>query len=284
MRNVLVIGNCQAQFLEGMFSIAGSNSVMPMGPNFMLTDADRDSVQNKLDAAAYIFIQRTADDYHLEWLRSSSVAATYTGKTFIWPNIYFDGYFPNTRYVYLDGWGKLQGPLEDYHLTPILDAYRSSLNPRQALNYLHENQYSFLDPFAESLNNLRDREKTCMVPISDHVEGEIYKSKCFYTPNHPRTSILVEMAKRLADVAGIHFDVGKAVTWPYHLEKIDLPVFDWIVKKYQLNFRNLEKYKGCKIDGIGNYKLLLGESKCYTPEELIEQYYGLYRAVFLSGI
>jgi hypothetical protein len=275
---IVIIGNCQAQFLEGLFTAAGTLEVDRVAPNFELTEAARDAVSDKLTQASVIFIQRTADDFGLEWLRSRNVFAAHEGKTWIWPNVYFDGYFPNTRYVYLNKWGKLQSPLEDYHLTPVLDAWKAGQTAAQAVAWLKENPCGTWDPFETSLSNLRDREKDCTVLISDHLETAIHKSKCFYTPNHPHTVLLVEMARRLAASADIPFDTSKALSWSYHLDRIDLPVFEWISKRYHLGFEQPVLYKGRDVEEIGDHRLKLGETRYYTSEEVVDAFYRVYQA------
>ncbi|MDR3717588.1 MAG: WcbI family polysaccharide biosynthesis putative acetyltransferase [Bryobacteraceae bacterium] len=278
MAKIVIIGNCQAQFLEGLFSTAGTLEVDRVPPNFELTETARDALLGKLAAASAIFIQRTSDDFGLEWLRSSSVAAAHAGKVLVWPNIYFDGYFPNTRYVYLNKWGKLQSPLEDYHLTPVLEAWKAGQTVEQATSRLKEAPCGTPDPFEASLGHLRDREKDCTVLISDHMETAVHLSKCFYTPNHPHTPLLVEMARRLATAADIPFDTAKAASWSYHLDRIDLPVFDWVVKRYQLGFGPPGLYKGRSVEKIGDYRLSLGETKYYTSEEVVDAFYRVYQA------
>lgn len=277
MKTIVIIGNCQAQYLEGLFGIGSELIVDSLPPNFTLTDADRDGVTRKLENASVILIQRTAEEFHLEWLRSRPVAERYAGKTWIWPNIYFDGYFPNTRYVYLPA-GKLQGPLDDYHLTPVLQAWKDRHGLEQALIRLHEDPCGTLEPFAVSLQNLRDREQDCTVTISDYVEQEIYKSKCFYTPNHPHTYLLVELARRLAEAAHLNVDMTKMSTWPYKLDKIELPVFQWVAKKYGLHFATSSLYKGLNVKAIDGAKITLGDMKTYASEALVGQFYDIYRS------
>lgn len=278
MVKIVVIGNCQAQFLEGIFLAGGGVAVDKVEPNFTLTQSSREQVEPKLASADFIFIQRTSDDFHLEWLRSRLVADKYAGKTWIWPNIYFDGYYPETRYIYLAGGGKLQSPLEDYHLTPILNAFKAGETSQQAVARLREDPCGNPDPFNASLGNLRNREEGCTILISDYVATEVFKSKSFYTPNHPQTHFLVEMARRLSEAAGLNFDVAKALNWKYRLDKIDIPVFDWIVKKYDLTFPNLSKFKGLSVTAIEGRNVTLGGETLYETEELVEIYYQIYQA------
>ncbi|MFC4168358.1 WcbI family polysaccharide biosynthesis putative acetyltransferase [Teichococcus aestuarii] len=277
MSHIVIVGNCQAQFLEGIFAIAGTVPVEKLAPNFTLTDADRDHVLEKLDAASFIFFQRTADEFKQEWLRSRWITERYAGKSLIWPNVYFDGYFPGTRYIYNSS-GKLQSPLDEYHLAPVLQAWKEGQDEAQALKRLHEDTCGTPDPFAASLQNLRDRERDCSIPMSDFIEREIYKTKCFYTPNHPHTYVLVELAKRLAEAANVPLNVEKALTWPYHLDRIDLPVFHWIEQKYKLSFSGRGLYKGVSIDAIEGARVTVGAPCIYDPQTLVQKFYSIYRA------
>ncbi len=280
MPGVVVVGNCQAQFLEGLFSVAGALEVDRIPPNFLLSEKDQEAVLNKLSNANYIFIQRTADDFHLEWLRSRSVLTSYAEKTVVWPNIYFDGYFPNTRYIYLNQWGKLQSPLEDYHLTPISEAWQAGQTVSQAVARLKEDYSGSSNPFEDSLEQLRNREKDCTIRISDFLEDVIYKRRCFYTPNHPHTELLIEMASRLAADAKMPFDSEKALSWSYKLDKIDIPTFAWVKTRYGLAFDANALYKGRIIENIADYRVGLGDSRLYNEPELVEACYRIYEIAF----
>ncbi|MBB5372749.1 WcbI family polysaccharide biosynthesis putative acetyltransferase [Acidocella aromatica] len=275
---VVVIGNCQAQFIEGMFSVASTLDVERVSPNFLLSENDREDVLGKIENALVVFVQRTADDFRLEWIRSQSILASYPEKTFVWPNIYFDGYFPNTRYVYLNQWGKLQSPLEDYHLTPVFEAWKAGQTVAQAVVQLKEGFCGGDDPFEASLGQLRDREKDCMICISDFLERVIYQQRCFYTPNHPHTELLIEMARRLAFAAKMPFDLSKASSGAYKLDRIDIPTFEWIRARYSLAFDAVPLYKGRIVEKIADYKVVLGDSCLYNEVELIEAFYRVYEA------
>lgn len=246
-------------------------------PNFTLTDRDKEYIGRKLDAARYIFIQRTSDDFHLEWLQSSKVAASYPNKTWIWPNIYFDGYFPRTRYIYLQGGGKLLSPLDEYHLHPIVEAFKAGRSLEYATQQL-KSDASGIDPLEESLGRLRAREQDCTVHISDYISDQVVKSKCFYTPNHPHTALLVEMAKRLAEAAGLPFDMTKAAASPYKLDKIDIAPFPWIAQRGALGFEPPKMSKGVDVTNVNGAQVTLGGSHDYGLEELVEVFYKIYRA------
>jgi hypothetical protein len=123
---VVVFGNCQAQLLESLIETAcPGTTIDKVPPVFVLTDADQDLIGSKLQSADVIFAQRISDDYHLGWARTREIKATYGEKVVSWPNIYFDGYFPDVRYLYLGGWNKVQSPLEDYHLDSVIACFKA---------------------------------------------------------------------------------------------------------------------------------------------------------------
>ena len=125
-KTVIVLGNCQAQMLEGIISQASHDvAVMRLPPVFELTEQDRPTIIAAFEKADYIFAQRVSEDYHLEWVRPSYLRGTFPHKTLIWPNLYFDGYFPDAQYMYRAPYGKLQGPLDDYHLRRVFEAHKA---------------------------------------------------------------------------------------------------------------------------------------------------------------
>jgi hypothetical protein len=64
-------------------------------------------------------MQRVSNEFDIDWIASSRVREAFGDKVTVWPNIYFDGYFPGVQYVYLAHWGKLLSPLGEYHFEQI---------------------------------------------------------------------------------------------------------------------------------------------------------------------
>lgn len=280
MKKMVIIGNCQAQMLEGIFLSTKKYSVSRLKPVFQMTEADRSHTMKIIDEADIVFSQRVSKEYHLEWVRGSFLKEIIKERCIIYPNIYFDGYFPGSRYIYLEKGGKVNSPLEDYHFDEVLKLYRGGVSVSATLVQLEELPRSSEDPFENSIRQLRSREEDCDVQISDEIQRAVFDRQCFYTPNHPDNQLLTILAERLANAANLEFDFSKALTWPYRLDKIQIPPFPGIMRRYPVQFTSDLLYKGLTVTGIMQGKVYLGDTKLYNLKELIEQYYKIYDVVF----
>jgi hypothetical protein len=230
---VVVIGNCQAQMIESLIETAGLDvTVERFPPVFEMTEDHRITVTESFNRADVIYLQRVSKDYTLSWLRFDQVKALFPNKVLVWPNIYFSGYTPDVRYIYREHCGKLQGPLDDYHFGRIMTSYVEGVSKEQALSdFLNMTYAEDQNAFENSMSNLIDREVDVDVTISDYLQAEVKRQRCFYTPNHPHNSVLVEMTRRLVELTGLRFDVRLLKGFHYRLDKIDLPAYTQISKQ-----------------------------------------------------
>jgi Polysaccharide biosynthesis enzyme WcbI len=281
-KRIAVLGNCQAQMIEGLFLTASPGlEVDRLPPNFELGEAHRADISARLAQADIIFAQRVAADYPQAWLRTVELKAAFPGRVVSWPNIYFDGYSPDVQYVYLDGWGKLQSPLEDYHLARLIACHKAGRSAAEAMALLTSHEAdSAEDPFRDSLDRLRAREAETDIPISDFLEERVREQRCFYTPNHPYTIVLSEMCRRLAHAAGLAFDRTAAAGFGYDLDRIYLPAYPAVVRRYGLPFDRFQVYRGVDVISVGASVIQLGLARSYLPDELVERYYRIYDRAF----
>ena len=278
----MVLGNCQAQYVEGMIA-TGSRGVTieRVKPVFELLAADEASVAASFAAADVVFLQRVSEDYQLEWVRPSVVKARYPGKVVTWPNIYFDGYFPDARYIYLAPYGKLQGPLDDYHFGRVLAAHKAGAPVADAVRALIETELEGDErAFDASLANLRQRESGIDAIISDFLDEEVRRGQCFYTPNHPHNFVLVEMARRLMARAGIHFDVSPAQQFGFRLDKVRIPPYRPIARRMFSREPEPTLFQGLAVEAVSATTITLGAAAMMDPTQLIEQFYRVYDVSF----
>jgi Polysaccharide biosynthesis enzyme WcbI len=282
---VVVLGNCQAQMLEGMLGHAGQNvTVKRLPPVFELTEQDRPTVVAAFEKADHIFAQRVSDDYHLEWARPSHLRENFPHKALIWPNLYFDGYFPDAQYMYRAPYGKVQGPLDDYHLRRVFEAHKAGRTATSAVESIVRGDPKLdTNAFEKSFDQLTLREKDVDVIISDFVRSEVGRRRSFYTPNHPFNTLLVEMARRLADRVDLLFSMERAEAFPYSLDRIYIRTHPSIRASYSLPFSEPETYLGRKVETITPDTIQLGAEQHYTPAELVDEFYRLYDNVFANA-
>ncbi len=266
--------------LEGILSTGlPGYTVLRLPPVFELTDDNQDDVLSTLQQSDYIFSQRVAPDYQLKWVRPAWLKEAFPGKVAIWPNLYFDGYFPDVQYVYLQPYGKLQGPLDDYHLRRVLDAHKAGRSLASAIEEIVE-VVPAPDPFSTSIGQLTSREMDVDVRISDFLVNEVTRRRAFYTPNHPYNFVLIEMARRLASRAGLPLDQEAAERFDYRLDKIYIPVQPAIARSEGVTFVEEGTFRGRVVEAVTPSSIQLGLTKDYQTAEIVEEFYNLYDVVF----
>ena len=284
-KTVVVLGNCQAQMLEGIMAQAVHDiAVKRLPPVFELTEQDRPAIVAAFDKADHIFAQRVSEDYHLEWVRPSQLRERYPHKTLVWPNLYFDGYFPDAQYMYRAPYGKIQGPLDDYHLRRVFEAHKAGRTLASAIDSIVRGDARLdANAFEKSFDQLILRERDVDVPISDFIRSEVARRRSFYTPNHPSNVLLMEMARRLADRVDLLFSMERAGAFAYSLDQIYIPSYPSIRTLNSITFDEQDAYLGRTVEAITPDAIRLGAKRHYTPAELVEAFYRLYDVVFAAS-
>jgi hypothetical protein len=249
-----VMGNCQAQALEAWISVdAPSIQIDRLEPVWLIEERARTEIEIKFRSADLIFAQRLSDDYHLDFLRPTVLREKYGAKVYLWPNIYFDGYFPGIGYKYrLDG-SKVLGPLDEYHFDFIIDSHKKGISAEDASrNFLDETIFSnHPDPISQSITQLVDRELSLDISISDWLYQNLSGPQLLFAMNHPTDQTLREVLQRLFAAANISERLAFHTPFKYTLDKIIIPIFGGIAQKYNLksmlpvgNFKGVEMYEG----------------------------------------
>jgi hypothetical protein len=279
---ICIPGNCQAQHMEMMLHIANPDlEIARLAPVFQMQKSDKDVVYSKFQEADFILTQRISGEYNIDWIASNELRREFGDKVAVWPNIYFDGYFPGVQYIYLANWGKLPSPLGEYHFEQIHAAHAAGKTVEQAVDsFAGEGLFETSpDPINGSLGQLRAREADVDVPISDAIADGLAESRQFYTPNHPVNGLLGVMLQRLAARAGIKFDCKKAVAAPYRLDDLYIAASPAVVSRFRLPFDHQAVYRGREVVAIEPYAVMLGDAREYDSHSLVEAFYRLYDAV-----
>ena len=276
------LGNCQAQSLESLSGHLGSDvEVVGLPPVWILGSAQRAEVEEKLSGCDYIFKQRVDKNFSVEYVQDQYVRQRYAAKVVLWPNMYFDGYFPGIQNLYRPQ-GKVEGPLADYHFDWILEAWKSKLSVEAAAQYALDpwpaNAVS--DSVERSIALLRQRERGLDVIISDYVRDRFRVRKLFYSMNHPTTELLAEMLQRLLAFAGLPHG-GRWKGYAYPLDLVDIPCFASFHRIYRPLFAPSMEIKGCAVS-LETNKALTESAKIFDWPGLIAEYYALYERVGLE--
>lgn len=272
-----IIGNCQAEALRSIvFKVAPEFDVIKLPEYYEIDPEKSDLVLSELDKADIVFAQRVSRDYQIEHVRPNYLRARYGRKCTIWPNIYFDGYFPGLRYVYDDEGKKITGPLGDYHFEQVIRSWFDGQDPQDAADNLMSAKgwpFNAGDPSARSLEQLRQREADCDVKISDHFERNLYRRKLMYSMNHPTNSVLLEMLDRLMENQSFKGDFRfRAAHQRERLNQIDIP-----------ELPRFKEFKNQKLDTQRKFEIMERNkinihmtNKTVDAQELVNLFYQSY--------
>lgn len=295
---IVFIGNCQAQALSQITHFLGLDVELEFVPLvFDIENFNTQQVKDKIYSCDFVFSQRVSEDYQVDFVRPSAIRASFGERALIWPNVYFDGYFPGVRYIYAPNGNKVTGPLTDYHFVQIQKMWAQGASPEEALERLiGPLPFEGLpaDPVADSLFHLRHREQYADIQISDHIEKNYAHEKLFYSMNHPTDKLLLELLSKMFVKAGINTPVPEFherlfYGYQYSLNEIDLPILPYISNRYGTPLSSTDRVNGRKIV-LDNGRYVASNEKCsYSGVELVEAFYRVYDtadgmdAVLLQG-
>lgn len=273
-----IIGNCQAEALRSIiYNEDRRFEIINLPEYHTMMQSDVDSVLSLLDSADLVMAQRVAPDYSIESIRPQNLRERLGEKCIIWPNIYFDGYFPGLRYIYGNDSQKLIGPLGDYHFNQVFTYWLNGHPPHFTSNQLMSTDswdWYLKNPAQLSLSNLRQREFDCDVKISDHIERNFCSRKLMYTMNHPRNSVLLEMIDRLLAYAGIQSCYRiEAAHQTERLGGINIPALPRYFATQSSSATPSSFFEGFSKPYAESSPL----AQRYNPLELVEAFYSLYQ-------
>ncbi len=277
-KRLAIIGNCQAEALRSILYKADSPfEIVDLPQYHMMKPTDAAPVIDLLGSADLVMAQRASPNFHIQELRAISMREKLGDKCILWPNIYFDGYFPGLRYVYGSDSRKLIGPLGDYHFEQIFDCWLKGLEPEAAAEQLTSPDgwaWRMGDPAEASLETLRQRESDCHVGISDHIAHNFASRKLMYSMNHPRNSVLLEMLDKMLAYAGIENGYRlRAAHQSERLARIDIPS----LPRYFAT-QGIQANHELFFNGFGEpYSEAYAHSQRYSPIGLVEAFYRLYQ-------
>lgn len=248
--NVIYIGNCQAQAFQSLTGHLGLDvEVLLAPPVWAISKEEEAKLEDRIRKAHFVFCQRLAPDFPVSMLRAANLRALAPGKTIIWPNIYFDGYFPGIGYIYRED-GKVEGPLRDYHFEWMHKSWEAGGSVEETARIATDASAwdQRPDVVEASILQLREREADVDVTISDYIVNRFRSQKLFYAMNHPYDALLSEMLRRLFQFAGLRFSSVGPESYPYTLNEIQIPALGVFKQRYRPSFHDVDIIKGAAVD------------------------------------
>ncbi len=279
---ILIIGNCQTRPVSSFVSmLCPEATVLAEIIVHLETDDNAEKNRKAMDSADVIFAQLVHDGYPVSHLETSKIRENYADKVVVWPNAFYVAQNPSVVCLSMPGVPRVTGPLDVYHLIEILSSWQNGLSIQACIEKLMQpdsTDYAAADICALSLNGLKHREQACDVKISDYVASHWLNKKLFHVFNHPTNHLLVELASRLCQKAGLTITNNVLPeTTPEALDRVVPPSLPAIQSALGVEFETTTSSKGFTLD-ITDKTVKLGE-KCIIPiEQLVELFYVAYDA------
>ena len=204
---VLVVGNCQAGPLAWtMRAMVPSIRFLQTVTVQNLPEARREQTLEDVRRADIVFSQLVRDDYPTDFVRTSTIEREARGQVVKWVNMFWSGETPELAYKRkLDA--AVTFPLSLYHSETILEAYLEGAPVAEALRRLADpdwnaERYGHIPE--ESLEELRDRERSADVAITDRIDALRRHRRLFNVFNHPTMVLIEAYAARLLRAVGLH--------------------------------------------------------------------------------
>jgi Polysaccharide biosynthesis enzyme WcbI len=278
---VVVVGNCQARPLAKILSVLNADiEITAVAIVHLLKSEQAEDYLPFFEEADFIVAQLVADNYPCDFVRTPVLKEVYGDKLISIVNLYYAGYNPELIYIRQGSAGTLKSPLGEYHNKTFLDTWKEGGTVEKALKRHFEIQYNeekYSSLIAESLDELKRREKLVDIAITDLIEGNLAKERLFFTFNHPCMSLLVNMAKRILTRAGLKISAPESVSLLKEpLDKIIVPVNPFVKKSLALQFEDVSTVKGveCIFESDGN--VTVSGYREYRLPEIAEKYFKIY--------
>lgn len=289
---VAITGNCQAQALTSIaLALELPLSIDMLPPVFDIPSFSTPENEAAILGADFVFNQLVSETYPVEFIRPSVIRNRARGKSFSWPNIYFDGYFPGVGYMYAGDGSKVTGPLSDYHFSQIFAAWNGGADPSEAWEEaaLRETVDVNREPVEKSFARLRQRDRLADIQIEDFLSARFRYEKLFYSMNHPSNSVLLEILRRMMALIDVSMPdpawiARRLADFPYTLDKIDIPAFAAVHKRYWLRWEAQSSLTGVTLVERDGLLVEGGESMIYDGPALAKAFYAVYDRSMDRGV
>lgn len=216
---LVAYGNCQVMSINSIIetskNILSNYIVLNVPPVYEIKSNEtlKTDVIKQIDVLIY---QKVADDNRWSLQHATNYIidnlCTNAKKVCI-PNIYYDGYFPQTSTLNKYNPMKLKFvnglmPYADKNIEKLY--WEENLSADEiSRRIVSEDFYlpsEVIDNSENSILELKEREKVCDVIISDIIESKYKEKRLFYSLNHPINEIILLLVKRAFQYLNIKCD------------------------------------------------------------------------------
>ena len=289
---LVVFGNCQSVYLANILyktNVIAQNYNIVFFPFIQNLTSEKETgfSSNYMQYISFFIYQNSSIDNKFSPLLATeeSILPLLNPKAVkcSFPFVYFSGYFPQDIWNKRNYLEKNITPFGDINIQTLIE---QGVNVEECERRLKDidlySREQLESNFNHTIAELQRREEKCDVIISDFII-ENYQNEClFYTPSHPTTYLLIEVARRILKFAGISDYKIDSEGLPEN-DGVEMLIYESVKKKMNLMFqKDLFRFSGLidkKRDTVLDY---IKKYKQYNYPELQDQIRDDFRTIDIS--
>ena len=282
MANIVVLGNCQARPLAELLKAARPKiNLLEVGVVHLLRADQEKSYIETFQKADFIIAQQVADNYPCHFVRTGFLKGLFPDKVIAWMNLYYSGYNPELYYVRTLNRKPLLGPMGEYHIKTIFNAWAQGGTEAECLRQCNDydfNKNMYQGVAEKSLNELRVRESVTDIKIACFIQERLKVNRLFFTMNHPASLLIQETARQILEHMGYVSNVRNVGPMREPLSTFIPPVNCYARDRHGEDSDNRKSFKGVDIscDESKSETTSKRVARIYSAAELIHKYFWLY--------
>ena len=271
---IAVVANCQSRPLADLLKLMSpSVEISCITVVHLVKDSEAAESWASYEEFDFVFAQAVQDNYPTTFVRTGALKQRLGSKVVTWPNIYFRGQCPDTRFV-TSAAGRVVGPLGDYQNITTYAAWRSGLGVAETVDRMLSGGDwvdSLADEAPRSMAELRMREASLDVGIADHIAAHWQERRLFYTFNHPANELLIRVARDLLAYIGLTPDTSAApAQFPEALDQFIPALLPPLAERLGLRYQGTTVTKGVGVNFADKVSYNGSKHIHYPIEEFVE--------------
>jgi hypothetical protein len=260
-----VMSNCQGPELARWLALATPASTL--GVEVIGYDpAFREDFLRPFAGCDWILVAPFHSD-QFRGLRAQELEADFPGRVLTIPSINFSGLQPDIVQLGTIR-ARLPAPIGS-HSRLIVSGYLRGGGVEQTLSLFRDEvfaEFGLFDRWAIAEAELRQRDASCDVKVTDDLIELCRRQPAMLTENHPDGPVYVAVVKQLAALIGLAFSEPPcAMLPPIHSLSTVWPIYDSVAEHHELPYRTTQLYS--TLDEV------------FTRKQLIERSFNTYDAI-----
>jgi hypothetical protein len=226
---VAVLGNCQGQFYQSLFGCYKDRfEVLRTRLLYTQNESYTEEFHSTVDQCDFVVSRHLGPGLRFAPAITNNLRERLGDRLIVFPNIYYNGYFPDFFVPYGQGGKAIGGLAGDYHSRTIYQAYKDGLSEREAADAVLSDKMreAYPEAASQSRKHLEEVEAETDVAVSDLIVDGKGGVPALHTYNHPTNAVMYALFGRILQRMGLDpIEIQGDPLARYALDTTVLPVF-----------------------------------------------------------